>query len=126
MSSMIGTRLLCSTLGMTVAVAAAAAPDGGVLAELAFLDEIPNYGEVDVGHIAIDLSPYPTGPFPLLLDTGASFSVMTPRYARSVGVSVRSAKDFFYRKSTVLGRVSSSIAIRTIIPRVSLAIWTAT
>lgn len=104
MSTMMAARLLCSILGMTVAVAAAAAPEGGVLAELAFLDEIPNYGEVDAGHIAIDLSPYPTRRFPLLLDTGASFSVMTPRYARSVGVSVRSAKDSFYRKSTVLGR----------------------
>jgi predicted aspartyl protease len=104
MSPMIGTRPLCAILGIMVAVAAGAAPDGGVLAEFPFLDEIPDYGEVDAGHIAIDLSPYPTRRFPLLLDTGASSSVMTPRYARSVGVSVRAAKDSFYRKSTVLGR----------------------
>jgi predicted aspartyl protease len=104
MLAMPGTRSIAAILGIALAVTAAAEPNGGVLAEFAFLDEIPNYGEVDAGHIAIDLSPYPARPFPLLLDTGASSSVMTPRYARSLGVSVRARKQSLYRKSTVLGR----------------------
>jgi predicted aspartyl protease len=106
MSAMIGTRFIGAILGMMIAVAAGAEPaaDDGILTDLPFLDEIPNYGKVDAGHIAIDLSPYPTRRFPLLLDTGAAFSVMTPRYARSLGVSVRATKSSFYRKSTVLGR----------------------
>jgi predicted aspartyl protease len=41
---------------------------------------------------------------PLIVDTGASYSVMTPGVARSLGVSVRAAKRSPYRRTTRLGR----------------------
>ncbi len=97
-----GARALAAAL---LLLAARAAAEEGVLAELPFLHELPE-GEVQQGDIAIDLSPHPGSPFPMILDTGAGHSVLTPGYARAVGVSVRAARDFDrpYRKGTVLGR----------------------
>jgi predicted aspartyl protease len=40
----------------------------------------------------------------MFLDTGASKSVLTPRVARQLGVSVRRTKDTPYRRATRLGR----------------------
>jgi len=40
----------------------------------------------------------------MLLDTGAEGSVMTPLYARELGVNVRRAREEPYQRATVLGR----------------------
>jgi predicted aspartyl protease len=40
----------------------------------------------------------------MFLDTGASKSVLTPRVARQLGVSVRRTKNTPYRRATRLGR----------------------
>lgn len=88
---------------LLLAVGMARAEDG-VLAEFAFLDEIPEWGPVGESHVAIDLAGDSARPFALLLDTGAGYSMLTPRYARQVGVNIRRLKDTFYRRSTVLGR----------------------
>jgi predicted aspartyl protease len=42
--------------------------------------------------------------FPLLLDTGASFSMLTPGLARELGIRVRASKGSPYRRATRLGR----------------------
>lgn len=80
------------------------AAEQGVLAELPFLDEIPLRGALGSGHIAIDIAPEGKRPLPMLLDTGADWPVMTPRYARKLGVSVRRIKRDPYRKKTILGQ----------------------
>ncbi len=98
---------LASTLLLVLAwpgTDAALAPDG-VLAELPFLDGGAAEGELFERHIRIDLSARPDRrPFPMLLDTGAKKTMMTPRYARALRVSVRRAKQDHYRRRTVLGR----------------------
>lgn len=73
-------------------------PEDAVLAALPFLD-VP-----EPNRIVVDLAPEGRRPFPLLLDTGASDSVITPRLARELGVPVRRAKDSPYRRPTKLGR----------------------
>ena len=60
-------------------------PPGAVLAELPFLDH------PEKNRIVVDLAPEGHRPFPLMLDTGATHSVITPVMARSLGVSVRAA-----------------------------------
>lgn len=84
--------------------ALAAETEQGVLAKLPFLDEIPGYGAVGDDHIVIDISADAKRPFQMLLDTGASHNVLTPKYARKLGVRVRRHKSDAYRKETVLGR----------------------
>ncbi|MEE9608802.1 MAG: aspartyl protease family protein [Myxococcota bacterium] len=100
---------LAQRLGLLAALAAlgvgaAARAEQGVLADLPFLDQVPGWGSIGDGHIGIDLSPNPERPFPMLLDTGAAFSAMTPRYARKLHVTVRRLKSDPYRRKTVLGR----------------------
>jgi Mg-chelatase subunit ChlD/predicted aspartyl protease len=98
---------LASTLLLVLAwpgTDAAPAPEG-VLAELPFLDGGAPPGELFEGHVRIDLSARPERrPLPMLLDTGAQATMMTPRYARALRVSVRRAKQDYYRRRTVLGR----------------------
>jgi predicted aspartyl protease len=89
---------------VALVLAFGASAEEGVLADLPFLDSVPEWGEIGTTHVAIDLSGNPDRPFPMILDTGASFSVMTPRYARAVGVTVRRLRDRPYRKATLLGR----------------------
>lgn len=85
-----------------LSVAAAQAqdpPPAAVVAELPFLDS------PDPSDIVIDLAGEEGArPFPLVLDTGATFSALTPRLARELGVRVRSNKRSPYRRSTRLGR----------------------
>ncbi len=94
-----------STLAAAAAVVAASAtaspepPPGSVLAELPF--ERPG----EPSRIYVDLAPEGSDrPFVWLLDTGASFSVLTPLAARAMGVSVRRDKSDAYRRGTRLGR----------------------
>jgi hypothetical protein len=72
------------------------APDA-VLADLPFEAGEPN-------RVIVDLAPEGHRPFPLMLDTGASGSVLTPLLARELGVRVRRTKDTPYRRPTRLGR----------------------
>ena len=90
-------------------------PPDAVIATLPFLEvEEPN-------RIYLDLAEEGSEPFRLLLDTGATHAVMTPRAARAAGVSVRAVKDTPYRRATRLGRdlqfwvntLSSDTAART-------------
>lgn len=79
-------------------VATTEVPHEAVLAELPFLEsDEPN-------RIVVDLAPEGTRPFRMLLDTGAASTVLTPRYAREAGVSVRPHKSSPYRRETRLGR----------------------
>ncbi len=75
-------------------------PPEAVIAVVPFLEG----EEMSQSHVVIDLAPDGQRPFPLLLDTGASTSIITPRLARSLGVSVRRIKSTPYRKATRLGR----------------------
>lgn len=72
-------------------------PPDAVLATLPF--------EVgDANRVVIDLAPAGKRRFPMMLDTGAQGSVLTPRMARELGVTVRRMKSSPYRRETVLGR----------------------
>ncbi|HKC50148.1 MAG TPA: aspartyl protease family protein [Myxococcota bacterium] len=73
-------------------------PTEAVQATLPFLDW------PEANRIALNLAPAGARPFQLLLDTGASDSVLTPRYAKELGVSIRRARDRPYERETVLGR----------------------
>ena len=83
----------------------AGAGDVGVIGELQFLDGGAGPDQLYDGHIRLDLSPRPKRrPFPMLLDTGAQQTMMTPKWARALRVNVRRIKDDYYRKKTSLGR----------------------
>jgi hypothetical protein len=75
------------TLGLALTFASAAAPadaalEPGVIGVLPFLDGAPEPGALYDGHIRLELSPNPKlRPFPMLLDTGAAQTVMSPRWA---------------------------------------------
>jgi predicted aspartyl protease len=74
-------------------------PPAAVVADLPFLDS------PDPSTIVIDLAREEgVRPFPLVFDTGASFSTLTPGLARELGVRVRSTKRSPYRRATRLGR----------------------
>lgn len=70
-----------------------------VLAELPFLESEQR------NRVYLDLAPadYATR-MHILLDTGAAFSIFTPRAARAVGVRARRLKSDPYRRKTLLGR----------------------
>jgi hypothetical protein len=74
-------------------------PANAVLGEFPFLD----YPEPN--RIVIDLAPDGSErPLPLMLDTGASDTVITPLMARELGVTIRRTKHDPYRRPTRLGR----------------------
>jgi predicted aspartyl protease len=74
-------------------------PPEAVLAELPFLDA------PEPNRIVVDLAPEGSAkPLRLMLDTGASHSVLTPLAARELGVQVRRTKQDPYRRPTRLGR----------------------
>jgi len=73
-------------------------PPEAIVADLPFLES----GELN--RVFVNLAPDGERPFRLILDTGASDSVLTPRYARDLGVTVRRARDRPNERSTVLGR----------------------
>jgi hypothetical protein len=97
---------LSLSLALAALVAAAPAlaepapepPAEAVVARLPFVDgREPN-------RVMVDLAPEGGRPFVMMLDTGASDSVITPRMARELGVRVRALKDTPYRRKTRLGR----------------------
>lgn len=74
-------------------------PENAVLAVLPFLDFHED------NRIYIDLAPENSSRrMKMILDTGATFSVVTPRAAREMGVRVRRTKNDPYRRKTSLGR----------------------
>ena len=75
-----------------------------MLAELPFLDPLSHDGPLYPGHIRIDLSPRVGRSLPVLLDTGASETVLTPLYARALRIPVRKHKYGYYRRETLLDR----------------------
>ena len=94
--------------GLFLAVCLLAVPPFAVGSEPgpeAVLAEMPFLESTERNRIFVDLAPPDAArPFPLLLDTGARTSVVTPRMARALGVSVRRLKFDPYRQSTRLGR----------------------
>jgi len=90
--------ILAALLAVAPLSRASEPPPEAVLAELPF-----EAGESN--RVIIDLAPEGSAkPFPLFLDTGADWSVLTPRMARDLGVKVRRLKNDPYRRETRLGR----------------------
>lgn len=73
-------------------------PANAIIADLPFLDT------PERNRVFIDLAPAGSRPFRLLLDTGATDTVLTPRYARELGVTVRRHTDRPSERETSLGR----------------------
>ncbi len=78
-------------------------PDGEPPTE-ALIGEIPFHASTPLSRVLLDLAPEGRKPFLLMLDTGASTSIITPRMARNLGVNVRPHKSSPYRQRTRLGR----------------------
>ena len=70
----------------------------------ALVAAIPFEKNANDGRIVIDLAPDGHRPLTMLLDTGATASIVTPRYARSLGVSPRKVRDREVQRATRLGR----------------------
>jgi predicted aspartyl protease len=83
------------------AIPAVASPEPAAEAVLADLPFEPYH---EANRVVLNLAPEGHKPFRLMLDTGAQTSVITPRMARSLGVSVRRLKQSPYRRATILGR----------------------
>lgn len=58
----------------------------------------------EVNRIIINLAREGNRPLTMILDTGASHSVLTPLFARKLGVTIRRTKNSPYRRGTFLGR----------------------
>jgi hypothetical protein len=85
-------------LAVPVGTRAAVAPaEKGVLADLPFI----NTG--DDRHIFVDLAKPESADFVVQLDTGATTTIVTPVYARALGVATRSAKSDQNQRESVTG-----------------------
>lgn len=73
-------------------------PADAVIATLPFEPDSPT------NRVMVDLAPEGARPWVMMLDTGAAGSVISPRLARSLGVSVRRIKSSPYRRATRVGR----------------------
>ncbi|MCH2169851.1 retroviral-like aspartic protease family protein [Myxococcota bacterium] len=89
--------LACPALSM-------AADPASKISQGAILDSIPFDPQSTPGRIVLDLAKDGSPSLPLILDTGANLSVLTPGLARQIGVSVRRSKTTPYRRATRLGR----------------------
>ena len=93
---------LAPVLLLVAAVAhGAGAPEPAPEAVIAALPFAPS---PEANRVMVDLAPDGARPFVMMLDTGASDSVITPGMARQLGVRVRRTKDTPYRRATRLGR----------------------
>jgi len=70
----------------------------------AVIAEVPFLTGDEANRILINLAPDRYKEFRMIVDTGATDSVLTPRYAEKLGVIVRRTKDSPYRQATRLGR----------------------
>jgi hypothetical protein len=101
-SSLRRASLAAGVLAVTVSAAhGGPAPDPAPEAVIATLPFRPAN---EPNRVLIDLSPTAGRRFEMMIDTGAADSVVTPLFARELGVSIRRNKSTPYRKSTVLGR----------------------
>jgi predicted aspartyl protease len=73
-------------------------PADAVIGELSFL------ASDEANRILVNLAPDGYPEFRMMIDTGATDSVLTPRYAEKLGVNVQRARDTPYRRATRLGR----------------------
>lgn len=98
-------RALCATAlpALLAALPAAAEPAPGPPPE-AVVGVLPFEANREPNRVMVNLAPEGGRPFVMMLDTGASDSVITPRMARELGVRVRALKDTPYRRATRLGR----------------------
>src|SRR5262245_27858742 len=95
---------LLAALCLGVASAADAEPASDPAPE-AVLASLPFEKGAPARTIVIDLAPKGNARrLPFQLDTGATNSVLSPRLARSMGISVSRTPHGAYRRSTVLGR----------------------
>ena len=97
---------MAKTLGLVVlslALAARADAPADPPAE-AIVGTLPFLAAQETNRIFVNLAPDGEKEFRLILDTGAEGSLLTPRYARELGVNVRSARDRAYERETRLGR----------------------
>jgi predicted aspartyl protease len=70
----------------------------------ALLADIPFEPDTPPNRVVINLAPEGNRPLVMLLDTGATYSIITPRVARELGISVRRTKSSPYRRKTRVGR----------------------
>ena len=71
----------------------------------AVIGDLPFLKWPEMNRVALNLAPDGSKAFNLMLDTGASDTVLTPQYAHELGVIVRSARvDRPYERETRLGR----------------------
>jgi predicted aspartyl protease len=90
---------------LALVVLAAAPAHGGEPPPEAVLAELPFLAPEVSNRILVDLAPADSERrLEMMLDTGASFSFLSPDAAREMGVSIRRQKDTPYRRKTLLGR----------------------
>jgi len=99
-----GVRTSLAVIAFLEAGAARAeAPPADVPPE-AVVGDVPFLKWPEMNRVALNLAPDGARAFKLVLDTGASDSVLTPQYARDLGVSIRAARERPYEIDTRLGR----------------------
>jgi predicted aspartyl protease len=104
---MIARRLVVLTqaLVLTVLASLASADPAPEVPADAVVGDLPFLKWPEMNRVALNLAPEGSKAFNLILDTGASDSVLTPQYAHELGVSIRRARnDRPYERETVLGR----------------------
>ena len=101
MRTFLGTGLLalCTLSGSPAGAAGAPEPPAE-----AVVGTLPFESSNEPNRVMVNLAPDGSRPFVMMLDTGATDSMITPLMARKLGVSVRKLKDSPYRRATRLGR----------------------
>jgi predicted aspartyl protease len=94
----------CFAIVVSLAAGAAVASPAPEPPADAVVGVLPFEESSEPNRVMVDLAPEGGRPFVMLLDTGASDSVLTPRMARQLGVRVRALKQDRYRRATRLGR----------------------
>lgn len=96
--------VIAALAGVTLAVSAQAQSPGSEPPAEAVLADLPFLESPEINRVIVNLAPAGDREFRLMLDTGASDTVLTPKYARDLGVNVRRVRDRPYQRSTLLGR----------------------
>lgn len=101
-------RARLALLAVLPAALAAAAGSGAAPAPEpppeAVLLTLPFRPSPQTNRVVVDIAPAGGDRLEMLLDTGATTSVITPVLARSLGIAVRRTKSSPYRRGTALGR----------------------
>ena len=93
-----------TSLALCAASASADALPGADVPAEAVVGDLPFLKWPEMNRVALNLARDGSRPFNLMLDTGASDTVLTPQYARDLGVSIRAARERPYEIETRLGR----------------------